>query len=157
MAPTAKSSDFDARFLDRLVGTKVSTFDDIDHQEPSAVSPATSGIYTSVASVPADSLPEISPPGISLPGISPRPASFTTTSHEAGRPTTASTAATAPGLSAPGSPLPRVRSTWVITKKLSERVAYLTWEQVEKDMGTPRTVGVFLCHLEEGPAQLAFM
>ena len=53
--------------------------------------------------------------------------------------------------------LPRVCSTWVITKELSEGVAYLTWEQVEKDMGTPKTVGVFLCHLEEDPAQLAFM
>ena len=80
MAPTTKSSDFDARFLDCLVGTKVSTFDDIDHQGLSAV------------------------------------------------------------LSAPGSPLPRFCSTWVITRKLSERAAYLTWELVEKDTGTPKTV-----------------
>ena len=57
MAPTTKSSDFDAHFLDRLVGTKVTTFDGIHHQVPSA---------------------------------------FTTTPHETGRPTTASTVATAP-------------------------------------------------------------
>ncbi|KNG82809.1 hypothetical protein ANOM_009255 [Aspergillus nomiae NRRL 13137] len=60
MAPVTRSSDFDARFLDRLVGTKVTTFDDIDPpQEPSAVSTA------SMASLPADSPLGISPPGIS--------------------------------------------------------------------------------------------
>ncbi|KAB8263302.1 hypothetical protein BDV32DRAFT_119159 [Aspergillus pseudonomiae] len=156
MAPVTRSSDFDARFLDRLVGTKVTTFDDIDPpQEPSAVSTA------SMASLSADSPPGISPPGIFPPAVSLTPASLppashTTTSHETGHPPTVSTA-TAPSLSGPGSLLRRICCTWVITEKLSERAVNLTEEDVEWGIGTPMTVGTFLCHLEEDPAQLAFM
>jgi hypothetical protein len=39
MTPVRRPSDFDARFLRRLVGTKVSTFYDINHpEEPSTIS-----------------------------------------------------------------------------------------------------------------------
>lgn len=77
------------------------------------------------------------------------------TSH----PTTASTAtaATTTSFSASGSPLPGICCTWIITENLSERAAYRTRQQVERGTGTPKTVGIFLCHLEDDPAQLAFM
>jgi hypothetical protein len=100
-------TDFDARFLRGLEGTKVTTFYDIDHaQEPSAISPTASGIPTSVESL---------------------------------------------------SPPPRSCSSWIITQKLSEQAAYLTKENFDNGVGLPLTTGLFLCHLEEEPAQIAFM
>ncbi|OKP07416.1 hypothetical protein PENSUB_6005 [Penicillium subrubescens] len=152
MAPPLRPSDFDARFLRRLVGTKVTTIYAIDPpQEPSAVSPSASGISASVASLPAVAPPEVSPPPASF-----TPASHTTASHATARPTTASSA-TAPSLSFPGSPPPGICRSWIIAEKLSERAVYLTKEEFEMGVGTPMTVGKFLCHLEEGPAHIAFM
>lgn len=89
-------SDFDARFLRRLVGTKIiTTFDDFDPQkQPSAVS---------------------------------------------------------------GSPPPVTGRSWSITEKLWERAVHLTQEDVDMGVGSPMTVGKFLCHPEEDPTQIAFM
>ncbi|GLI77910.1 hypothetical protein PoHVEF18_006207 [Penicillium ochrochloron] len=174
MGSVTKSSDFAASILDNLVGTKVTTFYDIDPPQelsPSAISPATSGIPASVASLPAESPHGIFPPAISPSAGSPTaaspPASHTTTSrttisHMTSHPTTASTAtaattATTTIFSASGSPLPGICCTWIITEKHSERAAYRTRQQVERGTGTPKTVGLFLCHLEDDPAQLAFM
>ncbi|KAJ9300806.1 hypothetical protein DTO271G3_1970 [Paecilomyces variotii] len=85
----SRPTDFDARFLRRLVGTKVTTFDDLDPQRPSAPS--------------------------------------------------------------------AVSRSWIITEKLGERAAYLSQEDVDRVVGSPMTVGKFLCHLEEDPTQIAFM
>ncbi|KAJ5433322.1 uncharacterized protein N7458_012478 [Penicillium daleae] len=115
MAPSARQTDFDAQFLDHLVGTKVTTYYEIDPpQELSAVSPA------SEAPVPLSADPP-------------------------------------PGLSFPGSPPPKVCLSWIITEKLSESALYLAQDQVNMGAGPPMTVGKFLCHLEEDPAQIAFM
>lgn len=46
---------------------------------------------------------------------------------------------------------------WIITEKLSERAVRLTQKDVDMGVGSPMTVGNFLCHLEEDPAQMAFM
>ncbi|OQD68291.1 hypothetical protein PENPOL_c003G08242 [Penicillium polonicum] len=89
----SRPSDFDARYLRRLVGTKVTTFFDFDPlQQPSAASPSAS----------------------------------------AGR-------------------------SWIIMEKLAERAVHLTQEDVDMGVGSPMTVGKFLCHLEEDPTQTAFM
>ncbi|KAJ9486057.1 hypothetical protein VN97_g7290 [Penicillium thymicola] len=50
-----------------------------------------------------------------------------------------------------------ISRTWVITEKLSERVAPLTDHDVKMGRGSPQTVGKFLCHLTEDPKQIAFM
>lgn len=86
----SRPSDFDARYLRRLVGTKVTTFYDFDLlQQPSAVSPSASAVSPSMSAIS----PSAAPP----PGVSP-PASLTTASS-----------ATAPTLSFSGSPPPRDR------------------------------------------------
>ncbi|KAJ9193063.1 hypothetical protein DTO164E3_8028 [Paecilomyces variotii] len=89
MAFRSRPNDFDARFLRRLVGTKVTTFDDLDPQRPSAPS--------------------------------------------------------------------AVSRSWIITEKLGERASYLSQEDIDRVVGSPMTVGKFLCHLEEDPTQIAFM
>jgi len=47
--------------------------------------------------------------------------------------------------------------TWVITKKLSEKVAPMTETDVKMRRGFSKTVGKFLCHLEGRPDRQAFM
>ncbi|KAJ5426926.1 hypothetical protein N7465_001996 [Penicillium sp. CMV-2018d] len=84
----SRPSDFDARYLRRLVGTKVTTFYDFDPLQQPSASPSAS---------------------------------------------------------------------WIITEKLSERAVHLTQEDVDTGVGSPMTVGKFLCHLEEDPTQIAFM
>lgn len=143
MTLPSRQSDFDARFLRRLVGTKVTTFYDFDPlQHPSAVSSSASAISPSVASPPGVS-PLAASPHLAA---SPPPASLTTASS-----------VTAPTLSFSGSPPPGIRRSWIITEKLSERAVHLTQEDVEMGVGSPMTVGKFLCHLEEDPTQIAFM
>lgn len=95
MTLPSRPSDFDARILRRLVGTKITTLDDFDPlQQPSAVSPSTSATS---------------------------------------------------------------ETSWIITEKLSERAVHLTQGDVDMGVGSPMTVGKFLCHLEEDPTQIAFM
>ncbi|KAJ5164895.1 uncharacterized protein N7500_006725 [Penicillium coprophilum] len=144
----SRPSDFDARYLRRLVGTKVTTFYDFDPlQQLSAVSPSTSAISPSAVHPPGVSPPAASPPPFSLDTDSLDPASLTTVSS-----------ATAPTLSFSGSPLPPgVGRSWIITEKLSERAIHLTQEDLDMGSGSPMTVGKFLCYLEEDPAQIAFM
>ncbi|KAJ5861475.1 uncharacterized protein N7529_008785 [Penicillium soppii] len=130
-----------AQFLRRLVGTKFTTFSDFDPlQQPSDVS----------------SPPAASPPAASPPAASPPPASFATDFLASALLTTASSA-TAPTLSTSGPPPPRIGRSWTITAKLSERAVHLVQEDVDKGVGSPMTVGRFLCHLEEDPTQVAFM
>ncbi|KAJ5968695.1 hypothetical protein N7501_004943 [Penicillium viridicatum] len=88
----SRPSDFDARYLRRLVGTKVTTFYDFDPLQQPSASPSAS----------------------------------------AGR-------------------------SWIITEKLLERAVHLTQEDVDTGVGSPMTVGKFLCHLEVDPTQIAFM
>lgn len=105
MTLLSRPSVFDARFLRRLVGTKITTFYDFDPlQQPSAVS-----------------------------------------------------LITAPTFSFSGSPPPVTGRAWIITEKLSERAVHLTQEDVDMGVGSPMTVGKYLCHLEEDPTQIAFM
>lgn len=138
MTPSARQTDFDARFLDQLVGTKVTTYYDIDlPQELSAVSPARE------APVPLSADP--------TPGVSPPPVSFTT-AHP-----TAASSATEASLSFPGSPPPKVCLSWIIIEKLSESALYLAQDQFNMGVGPPMTVGKFLCHLEGDLAQIPFM
>ncbi|PTU22714.1 hypothetical protein P175DRAFT_0507518 [Aspergillus ochraceoroseus IBT 24754] len=120
----SRPTDFDARLIRRLVGTK-----------PSASS-STSAISPSAAH----------PPGVSPPAASPPPASLTTASS-----------ATAPTTSFSGSPTPGIARSWIITEKLGERAVHLAQDDVDMGVGTPMTVGKFLCHLEEDPGQIAFM
>ncbi|OQE40048.1 hypothetical protein PENCOP_c006G06294 [Penicillium coprophilum] len=132
MALPSRLSDFDARYLCRLLSA-VSSF-------ASAVSPSA-----------------VHPPGVSPPAASPPPFSLDTDSLTPASLTTASFA-TAPTLSFSGSPLPpRVGRSWIITEKLSERAIHLIQEDLDIGSGSPMTVGRFLCHLEEDPAQIAFM
>ncbi|KKK13935.1 hypothetical protein AOCH_005850 [Aspergillus ochraceoroseus] len=86
------------------------------------------------------------PPGVSPPAASPPPASLTTASS-----------ATAPTTSFSGSPTPGIARSWIITEKLGERAVHLAQDDVDMGVGTPMTVGKFLCHLEEDPGQIAFM
>ncbi|KAJ5790882.1 uncharacterized protein N7518_007893 [Penicillium psychrosexuale] len=92
------------------------------------------------------------PPGVSPPAASPPseasspPASLTT-----------APSATAPTISFTGSPPPAIGRSWIITEKLSERAIHLTQEDVDMGVGSPMTVGKFLCHLQEDPTQMAFM
>ncbi|KAJ5433999.1 hypothetical protein N7491_004594 [Penicillium cf. griseofulvum] len=137
MTLPSRQSDFDARLLRRLVGTKVTTFYDFDRlQQPSAVSSSASAISPSAA-------PPLESP---LLAASPSPTSLTTASS-----------GTAPTLSFSGSPPLGSGRSWIITEKLSERAVHLTQEDVEMGVGSPITVGKFLCHLEEDPTQIAFM
>ncbi|CEJ58336.1 hypothetical protein PMG11_06995 [Penicillium brasilianum] len=148
MAPSVRQTDFDAHFLDRLVGTKVTTYFDIDPpQKLSSVS------FASEAPVPlsANSPPGVSPPPLSATSTSPPPVSQTTASL-----TTAASSATVSSLSFLESP-PSKACSWIITEKLSESALYLAQDQVNMGAGPPMTVGIFLCYLEEDPAQIAFM
>ncbi|KAJ5287365.1 hypothetical protein N7478_003051 [Penicillium angulare] len=99
-----------------------------------------------------------SPPPAALPPLaaSPPPASLATDSLAPASLTTA-TSATAPTLSFSGSTPPGISRSWIITEKLSERAVHLTQEDVDMGVGSPMTVGKFLCHLEEDPTQIAFM
>lgn len=134
MTLPSRPSDFDARYLRRLVGTKVTTFYGFDPlQQPYAVSPSASAISSSAGT----------PPGVSHPVASPPPASLATDSS-----------ATVPTISLSGS---GIGHSWVITEKLSERAVHLTQEDVDMGVGSPMTVGKFLCYLEEDPTQIAFM
>ncbi|KAJ5451828.1 hypothetical protein N7445_000011 [Penicillium cf. griseofulvum] len=147
MTLPSRQSDFDARLLRRLVGTKVTTFYDFDRlQQPSAVSSSASAISPSAAP----------PPGVSPLAASPSPTSLATDSLAPASLTTASSG-TAPTLSFSGSPPLGSGRSWIITEKLSERAVHLTQEDVEMGVGSPITVGKFLCHLEEDPTQIAFM
>lgn len=47
--------------------------------------------------------------------------------------------------------------TWVIQEKLSEDVCALREDEVEKGIGTSKTVGKFLCSLADDSSQVAFM
>ncbi|KAJ6160247.1 hypothetical protein N7497_004784 [Penicillium chrysogenum] len=139
----SRPSDFDARYLRRLVGTKVTTFYDFDPlQQPSSALPPC------LPSLPL----RPPPPGVSPPAASSSPAS----SLSRPRPATASSA-TAPTLSFSGSPPPGIGRSWIITERLSERAVHLAQEDVDMGVGCPMTVGKFLCHLEEDPTQIAFM
>lgn len=129
MAPP-RSTIFDARFLRRLVGTKVTTFDDID-QDPSNVPPSAPGTSASMAS----------------------PLSATHATAGA----TITSSAIVPSLPLPSSPPLGTWRSCIITEKLYERVVYLTQNDIDMGVGTPITVSTFLCHLEEDPAQIAFM
>ncbi|KAF3029126.1 hypothetical protein E8E15_011099 [Penicillium rubens] len=132
MILASRPSDFEARYLRRLVGTKVTTFYDFDPlQQPSSALPPC-----------LPSLPLRPPP----PGVSPQAASSSPASS-----------ATAPNLFFSGSPPPGIGRSWIITEKLSERAVHLAQEDVDMGVGSPMTVGKFLCHLEEDPTQIAFM
>ncbi|KAJ5188270.1 hypothetical protein N7472_007284 [Penicillium cf. griseofulvum] len=121
MTLPSRQSDFDARLLRRLVGTKVTTFYDFDRlQQPSAVSSSASAISPSAA-----------PPSWSLPS------SGLALSYLAYY-----------GLIRYG-PYPFL--LWFAPPR--ERPL----EDVEMGVGSPITVGKFLCHLEEDPTQIAFM
>lgn len=50
-----------------------------------------------------------------------------------------------------------VSRTWVITKKLNERVSPMTDYDVKMGRGSAKTVGKFLCHFVGDPNQIAFM
>ncbi|KAJ5912150.1 uncharacterized protein N7473_001453 [Penicillium subrubescens] len=52
---------------------------------------------------------------------------------------------------------PASGSSWIVTEKLYEQAVYLTKENFDNGVGLPLTAGLFLCHLEEDPAQIAFM
>lgn len=80
--------------------------------------------------------PSVPPPGVSPPAASPP---------------TAST------ISFSSSPPSGIGRSWIIIEKLSERAAHLTQEYVDMGVGSPMTVGKFLCHAEEDPTQIAFM
>jgi hypothetical protein len=118
MVLPSSPSVFDARYLRRLVGTKVTTFYDLNPlEQPSAVSPSASAVSPCLQSLPL------------------RPLPFRSLVH---------------------SPQGIGRS-WIITEKLSERAVHLAQDDVDMGVGSPMTVGKFLCHLEEDPTQIAFM
>lgn len=156
MVTSVGTSDFDARFLDRLVGTKLTTFEDIDPpQEPSAISPSDSGNSASMDSLPMESPPGIFPHSGPLTTASPPPPSQTTASYAHGYPTAVSTA-TAPSLSIPGSLLLNICRSWVITES-SPRERSTSQRRKSREVLELLTVGIFLCHPEEDPDQMAFM
>ncbi|KAJ5543440.1 hypothetical protein N7461_009443 [Penicillium sp. DV-2018c] len=137
MVLPSRPSVFDARYIRRLVGTKVTTFYDLEPlKQPSAASSSASDIS-----------PFTAPP----PGGSPPPASLATDSLAPASPTTA------PILSFSDLPPPGTGRSWLITEKLSERAEHLSQDEVDMGVGSPMTVGKFLCHLEEDPTQIAFM
>ncbi|KAF3392716.1 hypothetical protein F1880_008782 [Penicillium rolfsii] len=128
MAPSVRKSDFDAYFLDRLIGTKVTTYYDVDPpQELSAV--------TSASELPirlsTDSNSKVFPPLVSSTTANPPPVLRTAVYPTAASPPIE------PSLSISGSQLPK--------------------DEVNMGAGPPRTVGLFVCHLEEEPARIAFM
>ncbi|KAJ5549854.1 hypothetical protein N7535_002203 [Penicillium sp. DV-2018c] len=106
----SRPSVFDARYIRRLVGTKVITFSDFD----------------AIQNRSAELLP--SPTSATLP-LRPRP----------------------------GASPSVVGRSWIITEKLSERAEHLSQDEVDMGVGSPMTVGKFLCHLEEDPTLIAFM
>ncbi|OQE91186.1 hypothetical protein PENNAL_c0010G00260 [Penicillium nalgiovense] len=128
-------SEFDSRFLRRLVGTKVTTFLEFDPlQQPSAASLSAAPLRAS-------------PPGISPLAASPSSAaspsavSLATDSAAAATLNTA-ISTTAPSISLSGSPPPEIGCSWIITKKLSERAVHLTQEDVDMGRGSPMTIPI---------------
>ncbi|CEJ58676.1 hypothetical protein PMG11_07325 [Penicillium brasilianum] len=144
-------SEFDSRFIRRLVGTKVTTFLEFDAlQQPSAVSSSASAASLSAAPLGA------SPPRISPLAASPSAVSLATDSAAAATLNTA-TSTTAPSISLSGSPPLEIGCSWIITKKLSENAVHLTQKDADMGCGPPMAVGKFLCYLEEDPTRIAFM
>ncbi|KAJ5135325.1 uncharacterized protein N7515_004603 [Penicillium bovifimosum] len=152
MVLPSRPSVFDARYLRRLVGTKVTTFYDLDPlKQPPAASSSASDNSPFTAPPPGGSPPAASPPPASLATDPLAPASPTTGSLTTASPTTA------PTLSFSDSPPPETGRSWIITEKLSERADHLSQDEVDMSAGSPQTVGKFLCHSEEDPTLVAFM
>ncbi|PLN75409.1 hypothetical protein BDW42DRAFT_180745 [Aspergillus taichungensis] len=153
MTLPSRPTDFDARYLRRLVGTEVTTFYDFDPlQQPSAVFSPTSAVSPSAASSPGVFTPAASPPPATF-----LPPSSNATGSLAPAPLTTTSSTTPSTLSFSGLHPPVIRRSWIITEKLSEKAAHLAKDEVDMGIGSPRTVGKFMCHLVEDPAQIAFM
>ncbi|KAJ5936450.1 hypothetical protein N7454_005085 [Penicillium verhagenii] len=158
-------SEFESRFLRRLVGTKVTTILKFDPlQQPSAVSSSAS------AAPPPPAPSSAAPPGASPSGISPlaaspplwasaaSPSAVSLTIDSPVAPTlNTDTSTTVFSIPLTASSPPEIACSWIITKKLSERAIHLTQDDVDIGGGSPMTVGKFLCCLEEDPTRTAFM
>ncbi|CEJ60161.1 hypothetical protein PMG11_08746 [Penicillium brasilianum] len=135
-------SDFDARLLRRLVGTKVITFCDLNPlQQPSTE-------FCLPSAIPLSAGP---PRGISPPAASP------TTNSLAPASLTTASSVTTPTISFSYSLPLRIKRSWNITEKLGETALHLSQDEVDMGIGPPQTVGKFLCHLEDDPTQIALM